>query len=363
MSLDQNTSSLGENKEFFICSPSLDESVTNQRCENVHAQIEGGNRIMVLGGWPDGAALEQQTPFAGAAGNLLFGGLRRYGINAANAHLAYVSPVQLDPHKNLWREPAIVQGLSALREVVGEARPNIILLLGDTALQVAFTTGDRKVEQWRGSVMTCDDSSSVLFGYKVIPTYTPMDVFIDQGKSPLLFFDLARFAENSHTAEHKPTVRDFELYVSADRAIRLLQDITDVRFPVAMDIEGGVTGISCVSYAVSSARAFIVPLATYSDYDRRRVLRAMHRFNHSSTPKILQNQLYDNFVFSYTYRSPIRNVIHDTMLSGWEIYPELPKSLAVQTSIWTDQPYYKMGRKSSDTTTLHAYCCTDSCVT
>jgi DNA polymerase I-like protein with 3'-5' exonuclease and polymerase domains len=59
----------------------------------------------------------------------------------------------------------------------------------------------------------------------------------------------------------------------------------------------------------------------------------------------------------------IRNVKEDTMLKSWEIYPELSKGLATQTSIWTREPFYKFERKSDSAETLYKYCIKDSCVT
>lgn len=357
------TSKLGSNTEFSVTLPTYAGTEVTRLSNAPPAFTATKHRIMVVAKWPDSDAIANMRPLAGAAGSLLFNSLRRYGINAVDCSIAYCSPMWLSEHKNVWRDPLIHEGLHALRDFINAQRPNIILLLGDIPLRAAFTDGSRGVEQWRGSLMLCDDPDSVMFGYKVLPTYDPKNVFIDWTKSPLFFFDMQRLAENASTRDYKPIERDYEIHVSASRACWLLESITDITSAVALDIEGYVTGMSCVSFATSPSRAFILPLATYNDADKAKVLKSLHKFLASSTPKILQNQLYDNFVLSWTYKSPIRNVIWDTMLSGWEIYPELPKGLAMQTSIWTMQPYYKMGRSSNDQQTLHTYCCTDSCVT
>lgn len=353
-------SKLGSNNEFSITLP--DENTGTSPVYNRPPIVTSEHRILILGGWPDGNACNEQVPFAGGTGSLIFNSLRRFGINSAQCSLAYVSATPLNGHKKHWHEPSVRAGLEALKIFVDAQRPNIILLLGDTALQAAFTDGSRKTEQWRGSLMICDDDSSVLFGYKVLSCYDPRDVFISWDKSPLFFFDMERLAKNAHTPHHTPISRQYELHVSPDRAIYLLNSITGIRSAVSLDIEGGTYGVSCVSFATSPQSAFIVPLNTFADYDKSRVLRAMSKFLRSTTPKILQNELYDNLVLSWVYKMPICNVVHDTMLSGWEIYPELSKGLAVQTSVWTDHPYYKMGRKSTGSD-LHHYCCTDSAIT
>ena len=51
--------------------------------------------------------------------------------------------------------------------------------------------------------------------------------------------------------------------------------------------------------------------------------RLMFRAN---VPKVLQNQLYDNFVLSYGLGIPIRSVAEDTLIKGWSIYAELGRS-------------------------------------
>jgi hypothetical protein len=81
-------------------------------------------------------------------------------------------------------------------------------------------------------------------------------------------------------------------------------------------------------------------------------------------PKVLQNQLYDNFVLGYGYRIPIRGVAEDTMIKSWEIYAELPRALSVQASIWTREPYWKDDSMySSNGEGLFTGCARDSAVT
>lgn len=356
------------NPQFAVILPESRATQTRQHKIVQPLLTQTKSRILVLGSMPD----ENETePFTGGGCHMMFNALNRRGIAKAGCALAYVSPVFNAETFGKKFNPAtshiIREQLEELKQFVSEFKPDIVLLLGDLALWAAFPSriidgAYMKTNSWRGSLMMCDDIASILYGCKVLPTYTPREVCISWDKSPLFFMDLERFAEHS-TKPFEPIPYDFELYVSPERAIYLLSEITDSPNKVALDIEGGVYGMSCVSFATSATKAFIVPFAQYSLADKARVLKVLQRFLTSSTPKILQNQLYDNFVLSYTYKSHIRNVVWDTMLSGWEIYPELPKSLAVQTSVWTLQPYYKMDRKSTDTTTLHKYCCLDSCVT
>jgi DNA polymerase I-like protein with 3'-5' exonuclease and polymerase domains len=83
----------------------------------------------------------------------------------------------------------------------------------------------------------------------------------------------------------------------------------------------------------------------------------------TDVPKVLQNQLYDNFVLSYGYGIPIRAVAEDTLIKSWSIYAELPRNLATQASIWTRQPLWKDDSMYSGGEVLYRGCAMYSAVT
>jgi len=320
-------------------------------------------KLAVIGEKPGNAEMEEGLPFVGGSGSLLFNAIRRYGINRADCFIGNVSNTPLpEVLKKPWEHAEIKKGAERLRNQLAEHKPICVLIAGGLALEAAFPGEGKKVTDYRGSILR-GSPLGICPGVKCVITYNPAYVCRVWSEWALFNHDLERFAHESTTPEITYLARDFELNVSAGRAVELLESITGIAKPVALDIEGGVGGISCISFATSPTKAFIVPLATYNIVDKVRVVRALHRFLASSTPKILQNELYDNFVLSWSYKAPIRNVIWDTMVSGWEIYPELPKGLGTQTSIWTREPYYKGDRKSDVTTTLHEYCCKDSACT
>lgn len=343
--------------------PTLTPAAGNVVCPNQWPQYETQKRLAVIGTAPSKHDLDNHMPFAGGAENLLFGSLRRYGINRADCYIGLCSAVPLpDKVKHVYVLPEVQSGLAVLRTDLAQHRPNVVLLCGQLAVDAASPSSKKNVNDWRGSIIL-GDPDGICPGVKCVVCLHPYDVFKDWAQFPLFTFDLQRFAYEQASPIYTPPQRTFDLTPSPEKCCELLLSITDIATPVALDIEGGVNGMSCVSFATSPGYAFIVPLATFSDRDKKLVLQSLHRFLSSRTPKILQNQLYDNFVLSWTYRSPIRNVVWDTMLSGWEIYPELPKGLGTQVSIWTREPYYKMDRKSGSVQTLHEYCCKDSACT
>jgi len=302
-------------------------------------------KIAVIGSEPTNDDLKTGTPLSTTSGSFVFDTLRRIrNLNRADAYVNLATTVQLKGTvKKPRHAPETIAQVAQLTHDIEQHNPNIILLLGQLALSIAHEDDNHPVGDWRGSLFR--PVSGPFAGRKCLATFSPMDVFISWDNYPLFRHDLQRFCAEVDTSELNLPQRDFDIYVSPDTAIVYLSAITDIRRPVAMDIEGGCKGMSCVSFATSPTTAFIVPFGSYSTPDKVRVLRALYKFCVSSTPKVLQNQLYDNFVLSWTYRMPIRNVVWDTMLSGWEIYPELPKGLGTQVSIWTREPYYKVDRK------------------
>jgi len=156
--------------------------------------------------------------------------------------------------------------------------------------------------------------------------------------------------------------RNILIPATVEVALQRLRAVREARRPVAIDIEGGVQHVSCISFATAPDDAFIIPFTRrdgtlyWNQQESCEVWRALATtLEDQHVPKILQNSLYDRFVLHYSYGIRVRGVVDDTMLKHWELYSELEKSLGVQASLYTDQPYYKGDRKSDDDTTFYEY--------
>lgn len=329
---------------------------------NEFPKLHSSRKLAIVGTAPGVTECSAGKPFTGPMGNLLYSLLRSAGITRDECFLGNISQT-MPPGELTMEWSGVAPGIEQLKTDLQIVQPYAILLLGDIPLQVFDAKNPRKASDWRGSILRCDDPSSPFNGYKCIPTIHPSNVFKNWEYYYLVMLDVRRAVTESTSAAIDIPQQDVQVIMDPVQACHRLELITNIDHPIAMDIEGGVTTVSCVSFALSPSYVFVVPLETYSLEDRARALRAISRFCVSSTPKILQNSLYDNFVLSWAYKIPIKNVLHDTMLSSWEIYPELPKSLAVQTSIWTRQPFYKFERKSDRRETFYNYCGKDSAVT
>jgi uracil-DNA glycosylase len=261
-----------------------------------------------------------------------------------------------------WHGPELASGLAKLREDLTRVKPNCILLLGTPPLTAAGVLHDSS--EFRGTTFICNDENSPFRGYKCVSARHPRDILKDWGDSPLFAMDVVRACTQAEFPDLRQTKRMAETNLTSGEVVNRLQSIPKGVL-ISFDIEGGVEqGIICVSISTHPQSAFIIP---FQDYDPATKAFVMTEFNRimadPAYPKVLQNSLYDQFVMAWVLKLPVRGIVHDTMLSSWEIYPELPKGLGVQASIWTDQPFYKFQRKIDNKQVHYAYCCTDSMVT
>jgi len=180
---------------------------------------------------------------------------------------------------------------------------------------------------------------------------------------PFLFFS-SIYKEQLLKADilpYRSLSRTIHTSASADE-LCFLMDTWGAGIYCSLDIEGGLPkwlvnakalakpkdkdrlryGWPCVSLSPDPSRAWSIAWGRYTETDHVRLLRAFAKLMYrDDVPKVLQNQLYDNFVLSFGYGIPIRNVTQDTMIKGWAVYAELPRGLSTQGSIWTRQPHWK----------------------
>lgn len=346
----------------------LNDQNVKSRCSNVateFAQVPAIYRILFIGDCPGDAELKESRPFVGTGGSVLKNLLNSVGVSPLACTFSYVTN-----HKTKYKDAkdfpyhsqTVKDDLEQLRLDIVAYQPNLIIPLGNVPLHVAGKPGE-SVTSWHGSLYECTAIGSPCEGFKCMPTYDPADVFRNYDWMPLLRLDLSRAREEGLTKELNLPIRHYDLNLSAFEIIERLRSLPSGK-PIALDIEGYVTWISCLSIATSATEAFIIPFGCFSVQDDARIIEQLRiTMARTDIPKILQNCIYDYFCLAWKWQIHLANIAFDTMLSGWELYPELPKGLGTQTAIWTREPYYKFQRKIDHTVTHWKYCCTDSCVT
>lgn len=324
----------------------------------------GTLRVAIIGEAPGEEEENHRRPFVGPSGKFLMGIMRDVGLDRTKCLMGNVCQVR-PPGNRIeafnWDGPEIQEGLKKLEEDIRIYNPNIVLCLGGTPLRASHGAG--KITEWRGSLFRSNLPSSPMHSRKCMSSLHPAFVLREFSGYPLLKFDLKRAVAEGHSSDLNLPNRELITYLDP-AALCYLMDTWPKGQRCSVDIEGGLGGWPCVSLCARPTRSITVAWAKFSDFDHGRVLQSFARLmGRSDVPKVLQNSLYDNFVLSFGYGIPIRNVVEDTMLKGWEIYCELPKGLATQTSIWTREPFYKADRKSDDKETFYRYCAKDSAVT
>lgn len=322
-------------------------------------------KIAIVGEAPGAEEQEDRRPFVGPSGRILRNLLANAGIPSTACYFGNVCQYR-PPHNNIsrftWYGAEIQEGLQQLEVDLKKVQPNVVLLLGNTAMKAAGR--DEKVTNWRGSLFRCTDVHSPMFGMKCLPTYHPAAVLRQWSWMPLMRFDIERCKKEAETRELHLPQRTFELDLGPDEIIERIEGIEEGTL-TSIDLEGGVEqGIKCYAISTHPLSGFIVPFGKFSVEDEIRIIDASRKmFGNPKIPKVLQNSLYDNFVFTWCWKAPLYGVVWDTMLGGWEIYPELPKALGVQGSIYTKEPYYKYERTMGDIRIYHQYCCKDASMT
>lgn len=321
-------------------------------------------RIAIVGEAPGETEEGHGYPFVGVSGQHLDRELRNAGIDRNRCFLGNVCQVRPPGNKIElfpWDGPEIQNGLKQLNEDLISFNPNLCLLLGNTPLKAAM--GEGKIGVWRGSLFRGSVVGSPLFGRKCMATLHPAFILREFEGNPLFRFDLTRARAEGESGALALPIR--ELITDYDAATLChIMDNWPSGQRCSLDIEGGIGGWPCVSICARPTKSITIAWGKFGENEHGRVLQSFARLmGRCDVPKVLQNSLYDNFVLSYAFGIPIRNVTEDTMLKQWEIYCELPKGLGTICSIWTREPYYKSERKSDDGETFFKYCAKDSAVT
>jgi hypothetical protein len=263
----------------------------------------------------------------------------------------------------------------SLPEALLTWQPTMLLFLGDKALSRALGRM-ASIRKWRGSLFMAEWPIRC----KAMATFHPDALRLEYDLAAYMRFDLRRLAAESKPGPLEVPSIQVHIPVTAKEAVEAILDMAAHGRPVATDIEGYCSGMTCFSLAISPGSALSVPLAhldgtsRWSEEEEALIIDAYRQvLEDPSVPKVLHNGLYDAFVLAWTYGIVIHNLHDDTMLKWWEAYPELKKGLAVLTSILTRHPYYKPSREDDedggkrlsfeDDQAAWTYCGIDSAIT
>lgn len=235
-----------------------------------------------------------------------------------------------------------------------EVNPNIIVAMGNTATWA--TLGQVAISKRRGTLFT---STHTVTGFKVLPIYHPAAVIRQWELRPVTVLDLAKAGREA----------EFPEVLRPRREIWIEPDLTDLEDfyarhiqkceRLSVDIETAGTQITCIGFAPSHSVALVVPF-----HDPRRARGSywltreteqlawdfVRKVLASSIPKTFQNGLYDISFLWRSYRIPVRNAEHDTMLLHHALQPESPKGLDFLASTYCNEQAWKLMRPRGKST-------------
>lgn len=303
--------------------------------------------------------------------------LRDVGIHKGNCWLTYVSKYHVPPNVGKQRIPFPVraknagididQQLAELQEEINSIKPNCILALGKWSMWAL--SGKWEISDYRGSIMHG-------MGTKFVPTYNPQHLswqatdieFKGYWNRQIMMFDFKRALAQSQFPERNLPQRNIEICQNSAHLAEFRQRYRG-KLRMATDIEASGTCIPvCVGMAFNKHHGFVVPLWNTEGISNIPTSDMVQCW------LILAEMLYEGEIIGQNFNYDrdklkrlgfiIRKLADDIMLKAFAINPELPKGLAFNTSIYTEEPFYKNeGMYHGSIRDLLMGCGRDACVT
>lgn len=331
-------------------------------------------KIMIIGEAPGESDLLSNTPFSGASRHTLFDSLLQVGIRANECYFTYAykdlpagghvgamiadTKREITPHHKLLFNkmvlPQLGEACEALWREVASVKPNIIIALGN--LPLFFLTGEWGITSWRGSILpTISLPEGMDYRPKVLPTYSPSQIFGNMSWKPIFQHDLAKAARQASTPD-LPVIREnFLTAPTYEQALNVLfqlhtqlEEGKEDRMKLAVDIETRMGHMTCLGIAWSPEEAICIPftkLGKSSSYwedesQEATIAYALYKvLTHPRAGIVGQNFQYDT-QYIYRWLHFIPNFLRDTMIAQHSMYSSLPKSLDFLSSMYRENHIY-----------------------
>ena len=338
--------------------------------ERVLAEGDKQARIMLIGECPGEKEMELGRPFVGQAGKVLEGILDEVGLVRSQLYITNV--MQTRPAGNNFKlfytkvkgrvvpSVELLEGYERLRNEIASVRPNVIVPMGNEPMKALLGHGG--IVDYRGSILQSP------YG-KVVPTIHPAAVLRKWEYRPAVISDFTRIIEESVTPDVRYDTRELVVAYSMEQALEELRKLKEAKY-VTFDIEEETDQVTCIGFASGREQAVCIPF-WYGDSGSLRTTEEEVRIweeiksllEDERVLKVAHNGNYDIGELDRLYGIEVKGFAYDTQLMGHTLYPELPKSLAFYTSIYTRQPYYKFMRKTDEAEVHFRYNALDCCVT
>ena len=302
------------------------------------------NKIFIFSDAPREEDITANRPFQGYGGKLLNALLKENNLTREECYLTNI--LQRRPnYKNTFRSVPIEEitaGIQRLKQEITASGCNVIVPLGNEALQAI--TSKTGITNWRGSILF-----TILNGqkYKIIPTFSAPEIFVNWVPNRVFSaWDFKKVKDHCTSSDYTFDPRECIIPSNATSVKKYMQLLLDSPEWLSMDIEINIDtkALICVGFADSPNRAVSFGISPYMFTDgkigQEASFHAIRTLLQSNIPKITQNGNFDlTWLLTKGYR--VNNWYLDTEYMSHLLYVELPKSLGVLTSLYTDQPYHK----------------------
>lgn len=328
-------------------------------------------RLWVIGEAPGETEVKCRRPFVGQAGKVLDGILAEAGV--ARSACLIDNMVRFRPRGNDFGEfydggvpgELLARSRAELLARIATHQPHVVLALGWEPLRLlSAMMPEGGITLWRGSVV------ERVGGGKLIGTFHPSGLLRQWANRPLAVADVRKALRESQTPDLVRRPRKSTLNWGFGALCDALRDMAEHSTCCAFDIETN-TGreITSIALADSPEFAIVVPISfrgkrhwsEREEHALRGLVQAV--LESPRVAKIAQNAQYDMIWLKDRWGIDVRPLVMDTMVAHNLLMPEYEKSLAFQCSIYTDVPYYKYERKSTDADTYFRYNAMDAMAT
>lgn len=352
-------------------------------------------KILFVGEALGKTEVEQGLPFVGASGQELGNQLAEAGISEAEC--LFTNVVNIRPpnnqiinffatskkkaaeigaiaHSGKYALPVIYEGIKALRLLIEQTKPNVVVAVGNTALWAC--TGEIGILKWRGSEMQGDINGTT---FKVIPILHPAGILRNWSWRWFTVVDLRRVKRESDNRAIRMPDYNFTLRPSLSTVVDVLCGLLNVldhhEYKVAVDIETRTRHIACIGLAWSRLDALCIPLLCIEDdegyWSKEEEVEIWWLLylvlTHKNIRVVGQNFMYDNQYFARR-AGFVCNLVDDTMMKMHVCFPGAKKSLDFIASVfcqfyrfWKEEG--KEWEKNMDEDTLWQYNCKDAVAT
>jgi uracil-DNA glycosylase family 4 len=330
-------------------------------------------KIYIIGEAPGKQEEEKGRPFCGGAGSVLDSLLSKSGIERSRCYVDNVIntrppnnnfSIYYSDSKRSKAKQELIEAHRKIREKIRAGSPNVVVALGNESLYAL--TGVKSILKWRGSILNAN-------GIKVIPTIHPAMVMREPKFEPVVAMDFKRIAEEALFPEVRNPYRDrFLINPTFDQVMHFLKVELPKKDIVTFDIETipDMEQIMCLGFAWAVDEAICIPIffgssSYWNEREEFEIIKAIQgAFALPGIKWVAQNAQYDLTYLLDKWSIPFPKLWMDTMTAFHDVYPEMRKSLAFLTSIYTKRPYFKDdGGQGATPDQEWTYNCKDCCVT